>query len=226
MELRHYWKLIKRRWLLILLPMLVVLAAGVASYRPPAPAFNVGVRFIVGQTPLDAPTTLSEEQRYYNWLTSEYVVNGLTDWIRGGGFATAVSDHLATQGHNIPAGAIQGGIGADNTRSMLTVSLTAGDAESLAAMMDGVIVVLTEQNADALPQLGGETAVLTQLDQPFINPVPPGVRQLLDLIIRAVLAVGAGLGLALLAEYFDPRIQDRAVLDEIGLSILGEIPRR
>ncbi len=226
MELRHYWKLIKRRWLLILLPMLVVLAVGIATYSPPAPAFNVGVRFIVGQEPLDAPTMLSEEQRYYNWLTSEYVVNGLTDWIRGGGFATAVSDHLATQGHSIPSGAIQGGLGADNARSMLTVSLSAGDAETLAAMMDGVIVVLTEQNAIGLPQLGGETAVITQLDQPIINPVPSGIRQQLDLMIRIILAVGAGLGLALLAEYFDPTIQDRESLNEIGLTILGEIPRR
>ncbi len=66
-------------------------------------------------------------RRYYNWLTSEYIVNGLTDWVKGGEFALAVSEQLAEQGYEIPAHEIQGGLAADNARSMLTLSLTHGD---------------------------------------------------------------------------------------------------
>ncbi|HNS39972.1 MAG TPA: hypothetical protein PKJ56_06960, partial [Promineifilum sp.] len=68
-------------------------------------------------------------------------------------------------------------------------------------------------------------AILTQLDQPVINPIATGIRNQLDLPLRVILALLVGLGLALLAHYLDPAIRDRAELEEIGLSIIGEIPR-
>lgn len=215
----------RRRWLLVVVPIVVVLAIGILTYRPAATSFNAGVRFIVGQTPVEGDI-LRDEGRYYNWLTSEYIVNGLTDWVRGGEFAVAVSELLADQGVDIPAYAIQGGLAADNARSMLTLSLTYSDAEALAHMMDGVVSVLIADNAKALPQLGGETAVLTQLDQPVVNPMPSGVRSQLDLPLRLLLALMAGVGLALLVEYLDPTIRDRNEIQQLGLQILGEIPKK
>lgn len=224
MELRQLWKIIRRRWVLALIPAVVVLALGVATWRPAPPAYNAGVRFVVGQPP-GAAAAEFDEQRYYNWLTSEYIVNGLTDWVRGGKFAEAVSKRLATQGIDVPAGAIQGGLAVDNARSMLTISLTAGDATQLEQMLGGVIAVLTEDNAGALPQLGGENALLTQLDEPVVNPISAGIRSQLDLPLRVALALAAGLGLALLAHYLDPTVRDRDEVARAGLSILAEIPK-
>lgn len=224
MELRRYWQVLKRRWLLVLIPALVVLVLGLLTYRPSPPAYTVGVRFIAGQPPAPG-TELQDEQRYYNWLTSEYIVNGLTDWVRGGEFATAVSQYLAAEGHNIPPAAIQAGLAADNTRSMLTLSLTGSSTPQLATMMDGVIAVLTTQNASALPQLGGENALLTQLDQPHIVQAPAPLRSRLDLPLRIALALLAGVGLALLVEYLDPTLRDREEVQALGLAVLGEIPK-
>ncbi len=201
-----------------------MLGLGLLSYRPASPAYNAGVRFIVGQPPGAAAADL-DEQRYYNWLTSEYIVNGLTDWVRGGNFAAAVSARLAAQRIDVPPGVIQGGLAADNARSMLTISLTAGDPDTLAAMLNGVIAVLTEENAAALPQLGGQTAVLTQLDEPVVNPISAGLRSQLDLPLRVALALAAGVGLALLAHYLDPAVRDRAEVERAGLPILAEIPK-
>ena len=224
MELRQLWKIIRRRWALALIPAVIVLAAGVATWRPAPPAYNAGVRFIVGQPP-GAAAAEFDEQRYFNWTTSEYIVNGLTDWVRGGKFAEAVSKRLAAQGIDVPAGAIQGGLAADNARSMLTISLTSGDATQLEQMLGGVIAVLTEDNAGALPQLGGENALLTQLDEPVVNPIGAGIRGQLDLPLRVALALVAGLGLALLAHYLDPTVRDREEVARAGLAILAEIPR-
>lgn len=217
--------MLRRRWLLVAIPTLIVLVAGLVTYRPAPPSYNVGVRFLVGQEPSETAPNKHEED-YYNWLTSEYVVNGLTDWVRGGEFATAVAQHLAAQGHDIPAGAIQGGLAADNARSMLTLSLSHSDPDGLAHMMEGAIAVLTTQNGVALPNLGGETAVIRQLDQPIVNQVPGGIRSQLDLPLRILLALVAGIGLALLVEYLDPTIRDREELQRIGLPLLGEIPRK
>lgn len=225
MELRHYWKLFKRRWLLVILPAAVVLAIGLATYQSPPPAYNVGVNFLVAQPPSEGADT-ADEQRYYNWLTSEYIVNGLTDWVKSGTFAAAVSQELASQGIDVPAGAIQGSLGADNARSMLTVTMNSGDGEQLKAMMDAAAVVLIEQNSTALPQLGGETAVVVQQDLPIVNQIPAGIRSQLDLPLRILLALGAGVGLAFLVEYLDPTIRERDELAQLGLPVVGEIPKK
>lgn len=224
MELRRYWTILRRYWLLALIPAAIVLALGLATWQPAPTVYNAGVRFIVGQPP-GAAAAEQDEQRYYNWLASEYIVNGLTDWIRGGRFAQAVSDRLAAQGIDAPPGLIQGGLAVDNTRSLLTVSLTTGDPTLLPAMLNGVIAVLTEDNAAALPQLGGQRAVLTQLDEPVVNPIAPGIRGQLDLPLRVGLALVAGLLLALLAHYLDPTVRDRAEVEGLGLPVLGQVPK-
>jgi capsular polysaccharide biosynthesis protein len=223
MELRQFWTIFRRRWPLVVVPALIVLALGLLSYRPAPPAYNAGVRFIVGQPPIDG--ALTDEQRYYNWLTSEYIVNGLTDWVRGGRFAEAVAARIEEEtGNRIAPQAIQSGMAVDNARSMLTVSITAGDFETTRQIMNGVILVMTEENAVALPQLGGETAVLTQLDDPVVTPISAGLRSQIDLPLRVALALFAGAGLALLAHYLDPTVRDRAELERLGIPLAGEIP--
>lgn len=133
---------------------------------------------------------------------------------------------MAQSGIAVPAPAIQGALATDNARSMLLVSLTYGDSSALAAMMEAVITVLTEQNASALPQLGGETAVLVQLDPININQIPTGIRSQLDLPLRVAIALAAGFGLAMLAEYLDPTLRERREIEAIGLPVLGEIPKK
>lgn len=223
MELRDLWRIFRRRWLLALIPAAIVLIIGIATYRPPATAYNVGVRFIVGQPPVVGESR-TDEQRYYNWLTSEYIVNGLTDWVRGNAFGQAVSDRLASQGIDVPAGAVQGGLAADNARSMFTLSLTHHDPQTLADIMNAAMIVLVEQNHEALPQLGGDPAIVTPLDSPVVNPIPAGIRSQLDLPLRLLIALAAGIGLALTVEYIDPTVRERRELEEIGYTVLAEIP--
>lgn len=226
MELRQLWQLFRRRWWVAVIPTLIVLVVGLVTYNLPGSFYSVGVRFIVGQEPTDAAAT-EDEERYYNWLTSEYIVNGLTDWIRGERFAAAVSAQLAQEGIDVPAGEIRGSLAADNTRSMMTVILNSGrDQAAVEQMINAVITILTTQNADALPQLGDEPAVLVQLDTPIVNQIAPGIRSQLDLPLRVALALGAGIGLAFLVEYLDPTVRGRDELERSGWVVLGEIPKK
>lgn len=224
MELRRYWKIIRRRWLIIVIPVAIVLLFTIATYRPAGPAgYNVGVNFLVSQEPGETATN-EDENRYYNWLTSEYIVNGLTDWAVSGDFKTAVSAELAKEGIEVTPFSF--GVVVDNVRSKMALSISYGDADTLAKIMDAAILVLTEQNADALPQLGGETAVIVQLDAPVVTPIPQGIRAQIDAPLRLVLALIAGVGLALLIEYLDPTLRDRSEAEKAGLTIIGEIPKK
>lgn len=225
MELQQLWKVILRRWPLAVIPFIVVLALGLATYHRPAPAYNVGIRYTAGQPPLAGSGAEYEDDRYYPWLTSEYIVNGLADWVKSGSFAAAVSEELAAAEIALSAGAIRGSIASDNVRSVLLVSMTYGDPAVLESMINAATVVLQTRNAEAFPFLG-ENAVVVPLDEPVINQIPAGLRAALDLPLRLVLAVGAGVGLAFLVDYLDPTVRTRRELEELGLEVLAEIPRQ
>ncbi len=225
MELREIWALLKRRWLVIAIPTVVVLAIGLITYQAPGPLYNAGVRFIVGQAPVES-AELTDEQRLANWKTSEYIVNTLADWVRGGQFAGLVSQELAGQGISVGPQEIVAGTASDSTRSMMTLSMTYGDAAVLEQMMLAAGRVLMEANDQGLPQLGGETADLVQLDQPIVNRIPPGVTTQLQLPLRIGLALAAGLGLAFLVDYLDPTVRGRREVEAMGLTVMAEIPRK
>jgi len=224
MELRQLWNVLLRRWPLAVIPFVVVLALGLATYHRPPPAYNVGIRYSAGLPPPAGSGADYEDDRYYPWLTSEYIVNGLADWVKSGSFAAAVSEHLAQQGVDIPAGAVQGSVASDNVRSVLTLSMTYGDREALGEMINAATEVLKTRNAEAFP-FQGAAAVVVPLDQPVINQIPAGLRAALDIPLRLMLAVGAGAGLAFLVDYVDPTVRTRQELEAMGLNVLAEIPK-
>lgn len=224
MELRAYAKWLRRRWLVMLAPALVVLVVGLLTYEPPGVFYNVGVRFLVGQPP--APAAAAEdEERLANWQASEYIVNGVTDWVNGTLFAQRVSHRLAAQGLDVPHLTIFSGLRADNTRSLLQLSLSYGDRETLAAIVTAATAVLQEQNSEGIPQLGGVSAQIVPLDEPIINEVRAPITSQLGWLVRLALALAAGLSLGLLVEYLDPTVRDRDDVAALQLPIVGEIPK-
>jgi len=223
MELRLYLNILRRWWPLVVIPALVVSAVGLLTYRRPPTTYSATIRFTAS-----LPPTFSEDgfdPTYYSWLTSEYIVGNLADWIKTGAFAQMVSDDLASGGKTIPADVIRGSLASDYVRSQLVLFVNAGDAESTRAIADSAITVLRTRNAEAFPQLGGQNAMVTALDTPTVGASTPGLRSLLDLPIRLGLGLGVGLTLAFVAHYFDPFIRDRRDVEVLDLKVLGEIPK-
>jgi capsular polysaccharide biosynthesis protein len=225
MELRAYGQLLKRRWIWIVIPAAVALVLALVTYSPSGPLYNAGVRFIVGQEPTKA-ADLSDEERLANWKASEYVVNTLADWVKGGQFATLVSDELAAQGVTVAPQSIVGSTVSDSTRSMMVLSMTYHDAAILEQMLNKAAAVLKEQNDLGLPQLGGIPAELVQLDEPIVNQVPASITKQLELPLRILLAIGAGIGLAFLVDYLDPTVRERKELESMGIRVIAEIPKK
>jgi capsular polysaccharide biosynthesis protein len=224
MELRTYWKIVMRRWWLVVVPVAVVVVYLAATYTPPGPVYQVVMRFAAGTE----PAGLSEEyDRYYPWLTSEYIANGLADVAETGAFAQAVASRLAESGLEIPAGAIQAGIVTDNAQSILVVYLTWGNGEQIVAVAKAITAELTTNGAAYYPQLKGIEPSVRPLDAPAPVPLPPGLRaQLMGPAIRLGLALVVGVALALLWHYLDPTIRTREETEGLGLSVLAEIPHR
>jgi capsular polysaccharide biosynthesis protein len=226
MELRALWKVVVRRWWLIALPALAALAYAAygAINAPPGGGYATSLRFTAAAPP-GGEAISYEDSEYYPWLSSEYVVNALTDWVRTGSFAQEVSAQLAAEGIEIPAGAIQGSLNADNERSVMVLYLNWGDAEQLASMADAAAVVLRERSAEYFPQLGEGNVEVVALDTPVIGAVPPPLSARLQPLVRAGLGLVAGVALAFLVEYLDPTLRGRREVEALGISVLAEVPR-
>lgn len=224
MELRVYLKVLLRRWWLVAVPVLVVLVYVAATYAPPGPTYQVVMRFAAGTK----PAGLSQDyDRYYPWLTSEYVANGLADVAETGAFAQAISARLAQTGLDIPPGAIQPAIVTDNAQSILVVYLTWPDAVHIVAVAEAIGAELTGNGAAYFPQLAGIEPAVRLLDAPAPVPLPPGLRaQLVGPAIKVGLALVVGIALALLWHYLDPTVHEAAEVEGLGLVVLAEIPRR
>lgn len=227
MMLRLYRQFLRRRGWLIALPALVVAVIGVATYQPPGAFYTVGVRFLVGPAPTDAADE-ADEQRLAAWQNSEYVVAAIADWVEGTRFSERISERAAEAGVMVPPAAIWkggGGVAADYSRSMLTLSLNHGDGDDLAVLMDAAIAVVLEENDAGIPQLGGRPAEIVLLDEPIVNRIAPPIWQQLDLPVRAAFALAVGLALALLVESLDNTVRERRELEALGFTVLAEIPR-
>lgn len=225
MELRQYWAVVRRRWWIPALLTALVLALTLVTQRPwqPRPkqyvtslSFSVGVQ---PQRPGDG------EENYYTALASEYLIDDLAEVVRGSEFAAAVSQRLADRGIALPPGALQGATQGGKLHRILTVSIVWGNPEELPAIADAVVQTLEQQVADFMPRLFAQEAAAYLVNRGGVAEVRPGLRQRLDLPLRLLLAVAAGIALAFLADYLDDRVRTREDAEALGLAVVGEIPR-
>lgn len=225
MELKAIIRILLRRWWTIAIPTVVALAFAVVSFlnTPNATAFSATIRYTAATPP---ETSISyEDDQYYPWLASEYVVNAFADWVRTSTFAEEVSLALADEGVQIPAASVQGSISADNARSILLLSITRGTPEEVVAISEAATTVLVERSGAYFPQFGESGTQVVELDSAAPGPIPQSITTRVEPLVRAVLGFAAGIALAFLVEYLDPRLYDREQFESLGLPILAAIPR-
>jgi capsular polysaccharide biosynthesis protein len=224
MELRTYWKILIRRWWLVVVPVVVVALWTLVTYVRPVPTYRVVMRFAAGTKPVG----LSEDyDRYYSWATSEYIANGLADAAMGHVFAGRVASRLEKVGHAITPADIQPRVVTDSDQSILVVYLMWPDSEQSIDVAEAIGAELSENGAAYFPQLEGVEPAVRLLDTPLPTPIAPGLRaQLMDPAIKIGLAASLGVALALLWHYLDPTVREAQELESMGLAVLGEIPQR
>jgi len=228
MELRQYGHIVwKRVWIIVAL-LVVVLIGSLALRAKPAPLYQATMRFLVGKVPEVRTGDYYTYDGYYTWLSSEYLADDLSEVVKGSAFAYDVSAYLA-QGETpitVSPGAIQGSTVAEKQHRILTVRITWGNADELAAIANAVAEVLPQNGPAYFATIGVEEARFTLIHRPVVVPVGKSLRERLDLPIRLFLALLAGVALTFLLDYLDDTVRDGAELEAMGITVLGEIPRR
>jgi len=210
-ELEQILTAIRRWWWLAVIPVAVVLAYTGATYQAPATYYQVTMRFVAGGQPASALS--SDYDRYYAWLSSEYIANALADLAVTERFARTVADRLSDAGLSVPPAAIQ-------------VYVTWPNPAETAIIAETIGSTLLESGPSYYPQMDGIGQVARLADAPAVVELPPSLRaRLLGPALRVLIAAGLGLGLVLLANFIDPRIRSCADVEASDLTLLGTIPR-
>ncbi|NLT43721.1 MAG: hypothetical protein GXX93_13700 [Anaerolineae bacterium] len=227
MELREYIRILRRYAWLILLVVAVtgIISLALKALRPAPQSYSASLRVAVGMVPEDGAGGYYTYDRYYTWLASEYLVDDLSEVVRSAAFAAAVSEELATRGITVHPGEIAGATVPVKQHRILTISVGGGDPARVQAIAEASATVIGQRNAEFLAQLGSENAAIHVIDPPAVGPVPPSLRQRLDLPMRLALALVAAVALAFVLDYADDSIRDGRDLRQLGLPLLATLPR-
>jgi capsular polysaccharide biosynthesis protein len=222
MLLRKYWHIIWQRGWLIILLLVLVLGSYAIMYRPPAPSFVAAMRFTVGIKPEPSSGLYYTYDRYYTWLTAEYLIDDLSEVVKSSAFA---QDVALLSGVAVAPGAIQGATSSGKLHRILSLSISWPNEAELRQIATGAVQVLQDQNNRYLGQLSTENAVINLIDPPTITQTGVSLRQRLDLPLRILLALIAGIILVFFIDYLDDTIRGKDDITCLGVTVLAEIPR-
>jgi capsular polysaccharide biosynthesis protein len=224
MELKQYARIVWRRlWIPIAL-LAIVAAVSLLTNQAPPPFYGLAQRFNIG---VESQAVAQEYlyDGYYALVSSEYVADSLTEIASGQLFADDVNRHLAESGSALRL--TPGTITAETKHRTLRVSLTWPNPEELDLIGQAIEQTMLQDVPGYFPQFSASSITVRTFDQsgPFLAN-PPSLRQRLDLPIRLVLALVAGIGLAFLLDYLDDSVRERSELEAMGLSVLAEVPKQ
>jgi len=223
MELVRYWRIVRRRLWIVIVLVLALTISYVAGAPRPSPSDTATMRFLLGVRPEPRSPGQYAYDYYYTWLTAEYLVDDFSEVVKSRAFAEDVS---TLAGISVPPATIQGMSTAGKLHRILTVSLSWHDPQELATLANAVVQVIETQAETYFAQLTTDSAVVAVIDPPTIALAPTPLRQRLDLPLRLILALVAGVAITFLLDYVDDSIRHRDDLASLGLAVLAEIPRQ
>lgn len=227
LEIRSYFAILRRRWWIPAALLFLTLVFTLITTRPwqPRPVgYSLSMDFSVGVQP-QASNNAYNYDGYYTALASEYLIDDFSAIVKGSEFAAEVSRRLADKGITVVPGAIQGSTQAGKLHRILQITLYGNDPSQLNAIADAVTGAMTEAAHLFMPRLLAEQGAAYLVNRGQAAPIGPSLRQRLDLPLRLVLALIAGVVLAFVAELFDASVRGREQLEALGITVLGEIPR-
>jgi capsular polysaccharide biosynthesis protein len=226
MELRQYWHIVwKRIWIPALL-FAVVLVVSLALRSPSPPQYQASGRVLVDVPPLEAIEGMGFDPRLTAPQATEYLVDDFTQFVSSQAVAEAVSERLVDQGIRVPPGSIQSSTASEQVHRVVTIRVTRDNPDEAIAVLSAAIEVLQQDAPAFFGRLGLEQPQVTLFDGPSVSSVPPSLTERLDLPVRLLLALLAGVAVCFFLNYLDDSIRGREDLEDMGIQVLTEVPRR
>ncbi|HEV8638316.1 MAG TPA: Wzz/FepE/Etk N-terminal domain-containing protein [Chloroflexota bacterium] len=227
MELRSYWRVLRRRrWVVLGVTLLALIAAvvSVAALPQPLPTYQATVVIAVSPTNIPPPAN-NPYGDYYHYIASEYLNDDIMAIVESGSFNRVVSARYAGRPEGPPSASIKG----KKAHRVVTFTVSADRRSDALDVAQGIIDLLREPRPGEpryLDQFTEQQPRVAVIQDPELT-VQPGVRRgAFDVGVRTLLGLIIGIALAFLLHYLDDTVQDgREAELYTGLPLLAEIPR-
>lgn len=226
--LSQIWQGFWRHWRLFIIVFVVLTVSGLINYRPNLIVYRSEVRFLIAQSPLET-TAEKEEERYYNWVASEYIVYGVKDYVEGTRFAEQVSLELADMGYDdLDTKRVDDIVSSAAIRSRLIVAVADTD-EQVVRDVSAVVLNLLSNPAVVeqleIPQLESAAAQISPIDTDlYFQKLDLRRDAIMGIFPRVLTALAVALIAVTIVELLDPTIRTRRGIDIIGIPVIAEIP--
>lgn len=220
MELLEYLRILRRRWWIVAVFLLLGAAFALLTYRPPATAWGASLRMTIGVT-ADRPVE-GVDPILTAYQASEYIRDDFVEILHSEMFARDVNARLAGSGLTVSKSELSGAV--EKQRRIMSLTVTRGNGDEARRIAEAAARALAEENGKYFAQLGSQGANVTIIDGPDVYAITPGLRERLDVPLRIGLALLAGLVLAFLVDYFDDSIRSADQVQALGLNVIAEIP--
>ncbi|MDD2235035.1 MAG: Wzz/FepE/Etk N-terminal domain-containing protein [Desulfitobacteriaceae bacterium] len=221
-DLRRYWEVLKKRWLLIVvLPLVAAIISGVVSFYFLKPVYQASATLIVGQKVSDSSETLTAERMLnYNMLMANQLLARTYETIA----KSRTVEQKVLQELELPLTIAELdsliSINQIKNTEVLKISVNNKDPE-MAALIANTLV---EQFSKTVMQIKkiDSVGILDKAVTPT-SPIKP--KKKLNVLIAFVIGLMTSVGLVFLLEYMDNTVKtSKDVEDLLGIPVLGLIP--
>ncbi len=224
MELRRYWLILMNRLPIVLGTFVVAFVVAAASvYLAPASVstFDAQVSIADRPQPIEAASSFYSDD-YYSYVASEYANDDLISILESDTFMQAVRARLQSATGGAPAGSIV----AKKAHRVVQIDVSSSTTDGAIALAKTVAAILTDASAQStyFSLFTNRTETVTVVDGPRLIPQAVGRSAPINLAVRALVGLVAGLGLAFLVEYLDDTLRPDDVESVLGWRVVGEIP--
>ena len=226
MELREYTRVV---WRYVWLIAALVLVVGVGSWlfrSQPAPQYTASVRFTIGVNAPPATSVQGYDPILTSYQASEYIRDDFVEIVQSDVFADDVNAQLKQAGVNgvtITKGNISAAV--EKQRRLMSMTVSWNNPEQAQKIADAAVANLSQNNNKYFAQLGATGAMIAVIDKPAVSRVGASLREQVDIPIRVLIALLAGIALAFVLDYLDSSVRDAREAEALGLHVIGEIPR-
>jgi capsular polysaccharide biosynthesis protein len=224
-----YWAILRRRWVLIAVIVLLDLLLSGFTYRRANQSAGYQSCLTVYVADLSAPSIVAASSSLENaaeLLAGESAANffadDLLDVAQSRSVARYVSRRIASK--NLPDssfGSINGSVGGARQDRTVNLCLTNPSRATAAAAAGALGTAMTSARAQFVGNKMASRTFVKLISPPNTAPAPKS-KKLLTLALQLILGLLVALGLALMWDALDPRVRDRADLERsLGLPVLA-----
>ena len=221
-EIREYWRILRARWYIPVILTVLTVALTLITAQTPPPTFVASTRFTISVS-ADRPLQ-GVDPALTGAQASEYIRDDFVEVIRSDLFARDVNAVLNDPQLKISKGNISGAV--EKQRRIMSLAITWHNPDEAKRIADAAVQALAQNNTKYFAQMGAQGAQVTILDDPTVTTITPGLRDRLDIFIRAAIAFVAGIVLVFILDYMDDSVRSTRDVEKLGLAVMGEIPDR